>query len=147
MLLQVPELLNRDELAQCRHQLAQAQWVDGRVTAGAQSAQAKHNEQLAEGSPVATALGQLVLQALQRNALFVSAALPHRVFPPLFNRYLGGQSFDTHVDNAIRGIGTSGERIRTDVSATLFLSEPTEYEGGELTIEDTYGVQHIKLPA
>jgi PKHD-type hydroxylase len=147
VLLQIPELLDSATLAQCRQKLEQAQWVDGRVTAGYQSAVAKNNQQLAEDSPLARELGQQVLKALERNALFVSAALPLKVFPPLFNRYQGGQAFGTHVDNAIRAVGASGERIRTDLSATLFLSEASEYDGGELTVEDTYGVQHIKLPA
>lgn len=147
MLLQIPEVLGAEQLAQCRVALVRAQWVDGRVTAGYQSARAKDNQQLAEDSPVARQLGDMILAALERNALFMSAALPLKVFPPLFNRYEGGQAFGTHVDNAIRPVRNTGQRIRTDLSATLFLSAPEDYDGGELTIEDTYGVQHIKLPA
>jgi PKHD-type hydroxylase len=147
MLLQIPEVLGAEQLAQCREALVRAQWVDGRVTAGYQSARAKDNQQLAEDSPVARQLGDMILAALERNALFMSAALPLKVFPPLFSRYEGGQAFGTHVDNAIRPVRNTGQRIRTDLSATLFLSAPEDYDGGELTIEDTYGVQHIKLPA
>jgi PKHD-type hydroxylase len=121
--------------------------VDGRVTAGPQSARVKDNQQLAENDPIAQQIGDQILAALQRNPLFVSAALPHRVFPPLFNRYQGGNSFGNHVDNAIRQSPITGLRIRTDLSATLFLAEPEEYEGGELLIEDTYGVHSAKLPA
>jgi PKHD-type hydroxylase len=127
--------------------LDQAEWVDGRVTAGHQSAQTKDNMQLAETHPAARALGETILAALENNPMFISAALPSRVFPPLFNRYQGGQSFGTHVDNAIRQVGGTAHRIRTDVSATLFLAQPDEYEGGELMVEDTYGVHNIKLPA
>jgi PKHD-type hydroxylase len=127
--------------------LDQADWVDGRVTAGHQSAQTKDNMQLPEGHPAARSLGETILAALESNALFISAALPSRVFPPLFNRYQGGQSFGTHVDNAIRQVTGTPHRIRTDLSATLFLAQPEEYEGGELMVEDTYGVHNIKLPA
>jgi PKHD-type hydroxylase len=147
MLLTIPDLLTPDEVRDARQRLEQSDWVDGRVTAGVQSARAKDNEQLAEDHPVARQLGELILNALGRNALFVSAALPARVFPPLFNRYRGGHSFGTHVDNAIRQVGGSGHRMRTDLSATLFLSSPEEYDGGELQIEDTYGVHSVKLPS
>jgi PKHD-type hydroxylase len=147
MLLQVPDVLTTEQVAQARHLLDTADWVDGRVTAGRQSAQVKDNEQLPEDHPVAQQLGDLILTALQGNALFVSAALPLRVFPPLFNRYRGGQSFGNHVDNAIRQITGTPLRIRTDLSATLFLAEPEEYDGGELVVEDTYGVHSVKLPA
>ena len=146
MILQIPDVLGPDQLAQARRLLYDAAWVDGRVTAGHQSARAKDNLQLAETDPVACQLGELIVTALQRNPLFISAALPLRVFPPLFNRYEGGQSFGNHVDNAIRQ-SANGLRIRTDVSATLFLAEPDEYEGGELMIEDTFGVHSVKLPA
>jgi PKHD-type hydroxylase len=121
--------------------------VDGRVTAGHQSARAKDNQQLAEGSEPARRLGDVVVGALQQSPLFVSAALPLRVFPPLFNRYAGGQSFGTHVDNAIRQVPGTPHRLRTDLSATLFFSEPDEYDAGELVVEDTYGVHSVKLPA
>ena len=119
----------------------------GRVTAGHQSSGVKDNVQLPEDHPVARELGDMILEALQRNALFVSAALPLRVFPPLFNCYRGGQSFGNHVDNAIRQISGTPLRIRTDLSATLFFAEPEDYDGGELVVEDTYGVHSVKLPA
>src|SRR5262249_21319158 len=147
MLLTIPDLLTAGQVTQARHALDQAEWVDGRVTAGAQSALAKDNEQLPEPHPVARQLGDVILSALGRNALFISAALPSRVFPPLFNRYRGGHSFGTHVDNAIRQIAGTAHRIRTDLSATLFLSSPDEYDGGELQVDDTYGVHSVKLPA
>jgi PKHD-type hydroxylase len=147
MLLAIPDLLTPTQVAHARRLLDAAGWVDGRVTAGHQSALAKDNMQLPEGSPAAREVGEMILQALGQNALFISAALPSRVFPPLFNRYAGGQSFGTHVDNAIRHVGDTGHRIRTDLSATLFLAAPDEYDGGELVVEDTYGVQSVKLPA
>jgi PKHD-type hydroxylase len=146
MLLQIPEVLTTEQVAQARRLLDAAPWVDGRVTAGHQSARAKENVQVPEDHPAAREVGDLILTALQRNPLFISAALPLRVFPPLFNRYQGGQSFGNHVDNAIRQAVT-GMRIRTDLSATLFLAEPSEYDGGELMIEDTFGVHSVKLPA
>ncbi len=147
MLLAIPDLLNEEQIATARKLLEQAEWVDGKVTAGPQSARAKRNLQLPEGSAVAETLGDMILTALQRNPLFVSAALPLRVFPPLFNRYQGGHAFGNHVDNAIRQIASTGHRIRTDLSATLFLADQDEYEGGELAVEDTYGVHKVKLPA
>jgi PKHD-type hydroxylase len=140
-------VLTAEQVAHARHLLDTANWVDGRVTAGRQSAQVKDNMQLPEDHPVARELGEMILEALQRNALFISAALPLRVFPPLFNRYCGGQSFGNHVDNAIRQISGTHLRIRTDLSATLFLGEPEEYDGGELVVEDTYGVHSVKLPS
>jgi PKHD-type hydroxylase len=147
MLLQVPDVLTADQVAQCRKTLDQAEWIDGKVTAGPQSARTKDNMQLPEDSPVARSMGDLIVDALQRNALFITAALPLRVFPPLFNRYQGGQSFGTHVDNSIRQVTGTAHRIRTDLSATLFFSAPEEYDGGELLVEDTYGTQSVKLPA
>lgn len=147
MLIQIPDVLSVEQVAEARRALDAAEWVDGRVTAGPQSARAKDNQQLPEGSPVARELGETILAALHRNPLFISAALPLQVFPPLFNRYSGGQSFGTHVDNAIRQIPGTPHRIRTDLSATLFLSAPDSYDGGELMIEDTYGVHPVKLPA
>jgi PKHD-type hydroxylase len=147
MLLTIPDLLTPAQVEQARQTLAAATWIDGRVTAGHQSAHAKDNMQLPEDSAAARDVGAVILNALGGNALFISAALPSRVFPPLFNRYSGGQSFGTHVDNAIRQINGTSHRIRTDLSATLFFSNPEEYEGGELTIEDTYGVHAVKLPA
>ena len=149
MLLHIPQVLTPDQVAQCRERLAGASWVDGRITAGHQSAQAKDNAQLPENDPVARELGALVLEALSRNATFFSAALPQRVYPPLFNRYTGGQSFGFHVDNAVRYDRSRGgaEAVRTDLSATLFLSPPEDYDGGELVIEDLYGLQRVKLQA
>ncbi len=147
MLLQIPEVLSADEVRHCREQLAQADWVDGRVTAGYQGAQVKDNRQLPEDSPVARRLGDLILARLERNPTFISATLPAKVYPPMFNRYTGGQHFGNHVDNAVRLLPGTGQKIRTDVSATLFLADPDEYDGGELIIEDTYGVQSVKLAA
>jgi PKHD-type hydroxylase len=147
MLLQVPAVLTREQVSEARRALDAAQWIDGRVTAGPQSARAKDNLQLPEDHPLARQLGDAIVQALQRHPLFVSAALPLRVFPPLFNKYEGGGSFASHVDNAIRQVAGTPHRIRTDLSATLFLSDPEEYDGGELTVEDTYGVHSVKLPA
>lgn len=147
MLLQIPDVLTREQVAQARQMLAAAEWVDGRVTAGHQAARAKDNIQLPEDHPAARQLGDVILAALQRTPLFISAALPLRVFPPLFNCYREGHSFGNHVDNAIRQFPGSPLRIRTDLSATLFLSEPSEYDGGELMVEDTYGVHSVKLPA
>lgn len=147
MLLSVPAVLTPDEVASARLLLDAADWVDGRVTAGHQSARAKDNQQVPENHPEARRVGETILTALQRNLLFLSAALPLRVFPPLFNRYSGGQSFGTHVDNAIRQVPGTPLRIRTDLSATLFLAEPAEYDGGELVVEDVYGLHSVKLPA
>jgi PKHD-type hydroxylase len=147
MLLTIPDLLSADQVRHCRSQLDAADWVDGRATAGFQGSRVKHNQQLAEGSPTALALGDLILAALERHPLFISAVLPLHVYPPLFNRYQGGQQFGEHIDNALRLVPGSRHKIRTDVSATLFLSEPDEYDGGELLIEDTYGMHSVKLPA
>ena len=147
MLLSIPDVLTPEQVSHARQVLDQAEWVDGRVTAGHQSAKTKDNQQLPEDSAAARELGQMILAALQRNPLFLSAALPLQVFPPLFNRYQGGQSFGTHVDNSIRQITGTPHRIRTDISATLFLTNPDEYDGGELVVEDTYGVHSVKLPA
>jgi len=147
VLLPIPDVLTAEQVTQGRKMLDEANWADGRVTAGHQSARTKNNQQLPEDSPSRAATGEMIFSALGQNATFVAAALPHRVFPPLFNRYQGGQSFGTHVDNAIRQITGTSHRIRTDLSATLFFSQPDEYEGGELIVEDTYGVQTVKLPA
>jgi PKHD-type hydroxylase len=147
VLLQIPEVLTPGQVAHARQLLNAADWIDGRVTAGPQSSRTKDNMQLPEDHPAAREIGEMILAALGKNALFVSAALPMRVFPPLFNRYSGGQSFGTHIDNAIRQVTGTPHRIRTDVSATLFLSSPDEYDGGELSVEDTYGVHKVKLPA
>jgi PKHD-type hydroxylase len=147
MLLHIPEVLAAGQVAECRQALDSAEWTDGRVTAGFQSRRVKHNLQVPEDHPVARALGDLIVSALQRTPLFVSAALPLRVFPPLFNCYRAGQSFGTHVDNAIRQVPGTSHRIRTDLSATLFLSAPDEYDGGELMVEDRFGAHAVKLPA
>lgn len=147
MLITIPDVLTAEQVAEAREILDNAEWVDGRVTAGHQSAMAKDNLQIPEGHPAAKQVGNLILQALGQNPLFLSAALPLRIFPPLFNKYSGGQSFGTHVDNAIRQFPGSSMRIRTDLSATLFFEEPENYDGGELCVEDTYGVHQVKLPA
>jgi PKHD-type hydroxylase len=147
MMLHIPHVLTAEQVARCRDVFDRAAWEDGRVTAGHQSAQVKKNLQLPENSPQARELGDLVLAALERSPLFISAVLPQRVFPPLFNRYDASMSFGSHVDNAIRPIPGTPLRIRTDVSATLFLSDPESYDGGELVVEDTYGSHEVKLPA
>jgi PKHD-type hydroxylase len=147
MLLQIPSVLTAAQVREARALLDAAQWVDGRVTAGHQSARAKDNEQVPENHPAARQVGEIIVAALARSPLFHSAALPLHVFPPLFNRYTGGQSFGSHVDNAVRQVAGTTHQLRTDLSATLFLSEPDEYDGGELVIEDTFGVQSVKLAA
>ncbi|HEX4030343.1 MAG TPA: Fe2+-dependent dioxygenase [Terracidiphilus sp.] len=147
MLMTIPDVLTAEELAQARAALDAAQWIDGKVTAGYQAQSVKANLQLPEGHPVAAKLGEMVLTALARSPLFMSAALPLRVFPPMFNRYTGGGHFGTHVDTAIRAMASTGQRIRTDLSATLFFSAPAEYDGGELLVEDSYGMHSVKLPA
>ncbi len=147
MLVRVPALLSAQEVAQCRDVLTRSQWVDGKITAGAQSAAAKKNLQVPENSKEARELGELILQRLGRNEIFTSAALPLRVFPPLFNRYDADMKFDTHIDNSIRFVPGAPIRVRTDLSATLFLTEPEDYDGGELVIEDSYGEQQVKLAA
>lgn len=145
MLLHIPGVFTRDEVATLRSRLDAGPWVDGNVTSGHQSAGAKVNRQLPEDSAEAREVGAVIQQALNANPMFVSAALPHTVFPPLFNRYEGGERFGLHVDNAIRQRGAI--RIRSDLSATLFLSEPDDYDGGELIVEEMYGPQSVKLPA
>jgi PKHD-type hydroxylase len=147
MLLQVPQVIDAGELARVRAKLASATWVHGNATSGYQSAQAKKNEQLAEDSADARELGESVLAALARSQLFFSAALPKQVFPPLFNRYGAGMTFGAHVDAAIRTHAANRVRLRTDLSATLFLSAPEEYDGGELVVEDNYGTHSVKLAA
>jgi PKHD-type hydroxylase len=149
MLITVPSLIDADQLARARMLLGQARWEDGRGTAGRQSALAKHNEQIAQDSSEARELGAMISASLGRNALFLSAALPKAIFPPLFNRYAAreGHYFGNHVDNAIRYLPDGGARMRTDLSATIFLSDPDSYDGGELVIEDTYGAHTVKLPA
>lgn len=147
MLVHVENVLSEEEAAEVLRSLEGSSWVDGLVTAGPQSARAKNNLQLPEHHPVAQQLGDRIIQALERHPVFMGAALPLRVFPPLFNRYEGGQSFGSHVDNAVRQIGGTPHRVRTDLSATLFFTPPEEYEGGELVVEDTYGTHSVKLPA
>jgi PKHD-type hydroxylase len=147
MLLQIADLLTAEQVSRCKQLLGEADWIDGRVTAGYQSAQAKDNMQLPEDHPAAREMGEMILAALQANSLFMAAALPLKVFPPLFNRYQTGQAFGTHVDNAIRQVTGTPHRIRTDLSATLFLNPLDEYDGGELVVEDTYGIHDVKLPA
>jgi PKHD-type hydroxylase len=148
MILSIPNVLSPDDAAAMRVKLdASDAWVDGRATAGYQGAPVKRNQQIAEGSPIALEFGDIIIGALERHPLFISAVLPNRVYPPLFNRYEGGMHFGSHVDGAIRIVPGHGARVRTDVSITLFLSRPEDYDGGELVIEDTYGVQHVKLPA
>ncbi|TPW04181.1 MAG: PKHD-type hydroxylase [bacterium] len=145
MLLHIPGVFTKDEVAIMRSRLDAGPWADGNVTSGHQSATAKVNRQLPEDSVEAREVGALITQALQANPMFVSAALPHTIFPPLFNAYEVGERFDVHVDNAIRQRGTV--RIRSDLSATLFLSDPDDYDGGELIVEEMYGPQSVKLPA
>ena len=149
MLVAIPEVLTPDQLARAGELLTAAQWEDGRATAGRQSALAKHNQQLPHDSPAARELGAAITASLSRHALFISAALPKTIFPPLFNRYAAAQGhrFGNHVDNAIRYLPDGSGRIRTDLSATLFLADPDSYDGGELIVEDSYGAHAVKLPA
>ncbi|WP_395062965.1 Fe2+-dependent dioxygenase [Paraburkholderia silvatlantica] len=148
MLVHVPDVLTPEQVRTLRARLDHADdaWVDGRATAGWSGAPVKRNVQVAEHTPIARELGDMVLAAIERNPLFISAALPNQVYPPLFNRYEGGMTFGSHVDGAVRVL-PNGVKLRTDVSCTLFLSSPDEYDGGELVVEDTYGVQEVKLPA
>jgi PKHD-type hydroxylase len=147
MLLQIPKVLAADQVARIRSRVDGAKWTDGNVTSGHQSAQAKYNEQLPEDSALAREIGEEIVGALARNSLFFSAALPRQVYPPLFNRYSAGMNFGNHVDGAIRVHPPTGRRIRTDISATLFLTAPEDYDGGELLVEDTYGTHAVKLAA
>jgi PKHD-type hydroxylase len=146
-LIQIPEVLSAAELAEVRRLIERAEWIDGNATSGAQAALAKRNRQLPEESPAAKRAGEIVLDALGRNSTFMAAALPAKVWPPLFNRYSGGEQFGMHVDNAVRIKRGGVERLRSDLSATLFLADPESYEGGELTVEDTYGAHAVKLAA
>ncbi len=149
MLLHVPQVLGAAEVAQARTILREAAWADGRITAGTQSAEAKRNTQLPEDCDATRAVQQLVLQGLERNSTFFSAALPKHISPPLINRYTAGgaNAFGNHVDSAVRYLRNGTGRVRTDISCTLFLSEPAEYEGGELMVEDTFGEHRVKLAA
>lgn len=147
MLLAIEKVLAKEQVAAVRSRLDAAEWVDGRVTAGYQAQEVKRNAQVAESSQVAREVGEMILAALARSPQFMSAALPLRVFPPMFNSYAGGGTFGTHVDTAIRQLSTTGQRVRTDLSATLFLTEPEAYDGGELIIEESYGEKSVKLAA
>ena len=147
MIVEIPRLLAAEQAADFRDRLQLARWVDGRVTAGYQATRVKNNMQVAEDDPIGAELAAVVLATLERTPLFISAALPLMVFPPMFNRYSGGQAFGTHVDTAIRSVPGVPNRVRTDLSATLFLTPPDEYDGGELVIEDSYGAHAAKLPA
>jgi PKHD-type hydroxylase len=147
MMLHVPEVLTPDQVRELRTALDAADWVDGRQTVGEQGAQVKRNHQLPEHSPVSRELSKTVLAAIARSPLFFSAALPLRYVPPLFNRYEGGEHYGLHVDGAVRSLPGTGEALRTDLSCTLFLCDPDDYEGGELEVVDTYGTHEVKLPA
>ncbi len=147
MLLRLPDVLGPDDLAECRMALSEAQWVDGRGTAGHLSAAVKRNAQLHWQDPVAVRLGGIITARLEANPMFLSAALPHAILPPLFNRYSDGGQYGSHIDGAIRPVDGSRLRIRTDLSITVMLSDPADYDGGELVIEDNFGDRSIKLPA
>jgi PKHD-type hydroxylase len=147
MMLAIPDLLDKEGVARVRSIIDSGEWQDGNATSGHQSALAKRNQQLPEDSGAAREAGRLVLEALGRSALFIAAALPLKIFPPLFNRYQGGEAFGTHIDNAVRTHRASQYRVRTDLSATLFLEEPDSYRGGALVVEDSLGAQPVKLPA
>ena len=147
MLLHIPGLFTRDEVLRIREALETTEWADGKITAGYQSAKAKHNLQLPEAHPLAKEIGTAMIERLWNNPRFMSAALPHKVFPPLVNCYREGGSFGFHIDNAVRQPRGSIERVRTDLSSTLFFSDPEDYDGGELEIQDTYGLQQVKLAA
>ncbi len=147
MLIEIPAVLAADRLPAFRRELESAPWLDGKLTAGVQSGKVKENEQADPAHPGVRGLSDEILAALERNGRFLSAALPHHVFPPIFSRYSAGMKFGAHVDNAVRPLPGTGQRLRTDLSATLFLSDPDEYDGGELLIEDSYGTHSVKLPA
>jgi len=147
MMIAIPDVLDTAQLARVRALMETGPWADGNITSGPQAALAKRNEQLPETSPQAQEASAIVLEALGRSPLFFAAALPLKIYPPLFNRYAGGQNFGTHIDNAIRIQPGSQFRVRSDLSATLFLSDPESYDGGELTVEHHLGVQSVKLPA
>ena len=147
MMLHIPEVLTPQQVADIRARLDASDWVDGRATVGSQGAQVKQNRQLPELSPLGRELGEIVLKALLAHPLFVSAALPLRTVPPLFNRYEGGEHYGLHIDSAVRTVPGTTLRLRTDLSCTLFLSNPDDYDGGELGVVDTYGTHEVKLPA
>src|SRR5581483_7138724 len=145
MLLSIPKVLSSAQVGECRAALEGAEWTDGKATAGYLSSRAKNNAQVPEGHPVARRVGDLILDALDQHPLFISAALPLKVVPPLFNRYSGGQAYGDHIDGAVRPVPGGRHRVRTDLSATLFLSEPAEYDGGELIVGGRLAEQRIKL--
>lgn len=147
MIHHIPNVLSKEQVAYFRHEMAQAHWEDGKKTTGSLSATVKQNQQLPENHPLTQQLGDIILEALGQNPLFLSAALPLEILPPYFNRYENNETFGFHVDNSIRNIRGTQQRIRTDLSCTVFLSEPEEYQGGELVVEDTYGYHEVKLPA
>jgi PKHD-type hydroxylase len=147
MLLHVAKLLDADQAAKCRALLDRAEWVDGRATAGHLSERVKRNRQVRDGDPIGREVGEMILAVLERNPLFLAAALPLKVCPPLFNCYEGGETYGIHIDGSIRDVAGTRHRIRTDISATLFLTPPEDYDGGELVIEDAYGLHKVKLPA
>ncbi|GGY98403.1 Fe2+-dependent dioxygenase [Pseudoduganella plicata] len=147
MMLHIPGVLTPDQVRHMRARMTSSDWIDGRASVGAQGAQVKRNRQLAEGSPLAQELGSIVARALTANPLFFAAALPLRILPPYFNSYAGGEHYGLHIDGAIRTSANGGQTLRADVSTTVFLSEPDEYEGGELVVMDAYGAHEVKLPA
>lgn len=147
MMLQIPDVLTSDQVAHCRAVLDAAAWIDGNATSGFQAAMAKNNQQLPQDGAAAREVGAIIVQALERHPLFVSAALPRTILSPMFNRYGEGMGFGDHIDNAVRRDPVTGQRLRTDLSATLFLSDPDDYDGGELVVEDAYGSHMVKLPA
>ncbi|MCE3261939.1 MAG: Fe(II)-dependent oxygenase [Pseudoduganella sp.] len=147
MMLHIPGVLTPEQVTYFRQRLAAAEWIDGRASVGAQGAQVKRNRQIAEGTPLARELGDLIIHALTKNPLFYSAALPRKILPPYFNSYAGGETYGLHIDGAIRHLVGTADLMRSDVSTTVFLSDPEEYEGGELTVMDSYGAHEVKLPA
>ena len=147
MLLHIPEVLTADQVRAFRDALGRAEWIDGRATVGEQGSRVKLNRQVAEHSPIGQQLGRTILDALARHPTFFAAALPLRTSPPLFNRYAGGEHYGLHIDGAMRALAGSDRPMRTDVSSTLFLSDPDDYDGGELVVHDTYGLHEVKLPA
>lgn len=147
MMLHIPEVLSAEQVRHIRTELDRADWIDGRATVGDQGARVKRNRQLPEHSPLGLQLGEIILEALRRNPLFFAAALPKKTMPPLFNSYEGGEHYGLHVDGSVRNLPNAAGSIRTDVSTTVFLSDPDEYEGGELVVVDTYGTHEVKLPA